>query len=137
MLEKNAVQMKKVQLARDAVQWEEQQDAPEWADAAQWPQYMGKGMRENLYRSLSDQDLKDVLCAASHRLGRLPNKKDVFCVYRFFIIRRYGNWPKALVAAGLKRPRRERQMENRCRQERDMLRRNGGAGTAVDCRKSG
>ena len=128
--DKDVILAKKVQLARAAAQWEEQQDAPEWLDTAAWPQYMESGTRERLYRSHSDKELKDVLHAAAGRLGRLPNKRDVFCVYRFFIIRRYGNWPRSLVAAGLKAPRRQRRLANRQR-EQEYLRRQEGTPQAV------
>ena len=136
MLDGDGILEQKTQLLRDAVQWEEQQDAPEWLDTAVWPQYMAKNVREKLYRSFTDRELTAMLQTTTDKLGRLPSKRDVFCMFRFYIIRRYGNWPKALVAAGLKRPRRERRMENRCRQERAMPRRNSGTETAADDRKS-
>ena len=128
--DKDVILAKKVQLARDAAQWEEQQDAPEWLDTAACIRISIAGHGRGLYRSHSDKELKDVLHAAAGRLGRLPNKRDVFCVYRFFIIRRYGNWPRSLVAAGLKAPRRQRRLANRQR-EQEYLRRQEGTPQAV------
>ena len=47
----------------------------------------------------------------------------VFCVYRVFLIQRFGNWPRALTAAGLKRPREQRRADNRRRNEEALRRR--------------
>lgn len=73
-----------------------------------------------LYSSFSDEELLAILKATAEQLGRNPNKKDVFCVYRVFLIRRFGNWPRALVAAGLKRPREQRREENRQKNENSL-----------------
>ena len=45
MLDGDGILEKKTQLLRDAVQWGEQQDAPEWLDTAVWPQNMAKNVR--------------------------------------------------------------------------------------------
>ena len=79
-----------------------------WLEPGQWRDYMGKKACGELYDAFSDGELLAILKETAERLGRNPSKKEVFCVYRVFLIERFGNWPKALVAAGLKRPRRER-----------------------------
>ena len=57
--------------------------------------YMGKQTRGELYAAFSDEELLSILREAAGRLGRNPSKKEVFCVYRIFLIERFGNWPKA------------------------------------------
>ena len=91
-----------------------------WLEPEQWKRYMGKGIHMTLYSSFSDEELLTILKAAAEHLGRNPNKKDVFCVYRVFLIRRFGNWPRALAAAGLKRPREQRREENRQKNENSL-----------------
>lgn len=76
----------------------------EWLDPELWSQYMGAEGR-GLYQSYSDEELLDILRGAAAELGRLPSQKEVFCVYRAFIRRRFVNWPTALRAAGLKAPK--------------------------------
>ena len=76
----------------------------DWIDPQKWSLYMGKTGRL-LYNSFSDRELLDILVTEQHALGRIPSQRDVFCVYRDFIRRRFGNWVKALRAAGLKPPK--------------------------------
>ena len=52
--------------------------------------------------SFSDEELLDIIRREAESLGKIPSQRDVFCVYRDFIRRRFGNWVKALRAAGLK-----------------------------------
>ena len=59
---------------------------------------LGKGV----YESFSDEELKGILTQAFERLGRCPSQKEIYCVYRMYIRQRFGNWPWALQAAGLK-----------------------------------
>lgn len=92
-----------------------------WLEPDRWKEYMGKEVREKLYAAFSDGELLEILRDAARRLGRNPSKKEVFCVYRVFLIERFGNWPRALVAAGLKQPRRQRREANR-RRERETRR---------------
>ena len=76
----------------------------DWIDPQKWSMYMGKTGRL-LYSSFSDRELLDILIAEEQTLGKIPSQRDVFCVYRDFIRRRFGNWVKALRAAGLKPPK--------------------------------
>ena len=76
----------------------------DWIDPQKWSMYMGKTGRM-LYSSFSDRELLDILRTEHITLGRVPSQRDVFCVYRDFIRRRFGNWVKALRAAGLKEPK--------------------------------
>lgn len=73
----------------------------EWVDQMLWSQYTGKGS-EPLYESFTDDELLNILRDAAAELGRLPSQKEIFCVYRAYIRRRFKNWPTALRAAGLK-----------------------------------
>ena len=74
---------------------------PDWIDPQKWSFYMGKQGRM-LYQSFSDGELLSIITSTAQQLGRVPAQRDVFCVYRDFIRRRFGNWVKALQAAGLK-----------------------------------
>ena len=73
--------------------------------------------------AMDTEELLAVLRETAARLGRNPSKKEVFCVYRVFLIQRFGNWPRALTAAGLKRPREQRRADNRRRNEEALRRR--------------
>ena len=94
-----------------------------WMEPSQWIMFMGKQARGELYAAFSNEELLSILRETAERLGHNPSKKEVFCVYRVFLIERFGNWPKALVAAGLKRPRKERREANR-RREIEAMKRN-------------
>lgn len=94
-----------------------------WVEPSQWIMYMGKRARGELYEAFSNEELLSILRETAERLRHNPSKKEVFCVYRVFLIERFGNWPKALVAAGLKRPRKERREANR-RREIEAMKRN-------------
>ena len=63
--------------------------------------------------SLSDDELLGILRETAAEIGHNPSKKDVFCVYRVFILRRFEKWPWALVAAGLKEPKQKPQRISR------------------------
>jgi hypothetical protein len=78
----------------------------DWIDPLLWKQYAGVDGR-HLYNSYTDEELLDFLREAAARLGRAPTQKEVFCVYRSYIRRRFTNWPAALRAAGLKAPKRK------------------------------
>jgi len=75
-----------------------------WVDPQKWSLYMGKTGKV-LYNSFSDQELLDIIRKEAKARGKIPSQRDVFCVYRDFIRRRFGNWVKALRAAGLKEPK--------------------------------
>ena len=76
----------------------------QWIDPQIWSQYMGPaGMK--LYRSFSDEELLDIIRQEALYLGHVPAQREVFCVYRDYIRRRFGNWIKALRAAGLQERR--------------------------------
>ena len=113
-----SIQQQKARLHADAMAVLADRGSPAWLEAERWPQYMGRGLREPLYRAFSDEELMDVLRCAADTLGHLPSKKEVFCVYRAFLLQRFQNWPKALVAAGLKPPKKQRRAANRLRAER-------------------
>lgn len=76
----------------------------EWVDPHLWSQYMGEAGKR-LYASYSDEELLDILRDTANELGHIPSQREIFCVYRSFIRRRFGNWPSALRVAGLKMPK--------------------------------
>ena len=121
MRSKEARRLKQA-LSRAAAETAGKPESAAWLEPEQWMTYMGKQTRGELYAAFSDEELLSILREAAGRLGRNPSKKEVFCVYRIFLIERFGNWPKALVAAGLKKPRRERREANRFRNV-EMIRR--------------
>lgn len=98
------VEKLRIQLKRDA---EKAKTAPEfaqrqeWINPQLWSQYMGT-QGKLLYQSFSDEELLDIIRQETAVLGRIPAQREVFCVYREYIRRRFGNWIKALRAAGLK-----------------------------------
>lgn len=76
----------------------------DWLDPVRWSKYMGETGR-TLYETFDDEELLDILRREAETLGRAPAQKEIFCVYRDYIRRRYGNWVKALRAAGLREPK--------------------------------
>ena len=98
----------RAQLAEDARYAAELGDPDcrqEWLVPQRWSQYMGAS-GQRLYNSFTDDELLDILRSSASELGRPPTQKDIFCVYRSYIRRRFGNWPTALRAAGLKAPKK-------------------------------
>lgn len=79
-----------------------------WVDPLIWSQYMGKTGRR-LYDSFTDEELLDILRLATDELGHVPSQREIFCVYRAYIRRRFINWPTALRAAGLKAPKAKKE----------------------------
>lgn len=92
--------------AKAAVPSQQQQN---WIDPVKWSLYTSPA-GEMLYRSFSDEELLDILRMEAAELGRVPAQHEVFCVYRDYIRRRFGNWIKALRAAGLKEEKTKRMM---------------------------
>lgn len=80
----------------------------EWVNPQLWSQYMGP-RGKLLYQSFSDEELLDIIRQEISVLGRIPAQREVFCVYREYIRRRFGNWVKALQAAGLREPKVKKQ----------------------------
>lgn len=108
----------KALLAVDALSAKKNKCSPAWLDATQWDHYTVREIRAPLYHSFSDEELLDMIRREAEELGRLPCKKDIFCVYREFIIWRFKNWPSALEAAGLRASRAERHAGFREAEER-------------------
>lgn len=79
-----------------------------WVDPKKWSMYTGPGGRK-LYRSFSDEELLDIIRREAETLGHIPAQREVFCVYRDYIRRRFGNWIRALWASGLREPRHKKQ----------------------------
>lgn len=75
-----------------------------WIDPMKWSCYTGPAGKD-LYESFSDEELLDLIRQEMNLLGRVPAQREVFCVYRDYIRRRFGNWVKALRAAGLREPK--------------------------------
>ena len=100
------------QLQRDA---EKAKAEPEddlrtdWLDPARWSKYMGEAGCA-LYKSFSDEELLNIIRRENETLGHVPAQKEVFCVYRDYIRRRFGNWVKALESAGLREPKVKKRM---------------------------
>ena len=122
MKSREILQLKQV-LSQTAAEETGKTEHAGWVEPSQWIMYMGKRARGELYEAFSNEELLSILRETAERLGHNPSKKEVFCVYRVFLIERFGNWPKALVAAGLKRPRKERREANR-RREIEAMKRN-------------
>lgn len=59
----------------------------------------GKG--KIVYSSFSDQDLCGILTVKAKELEYVPAQKEIYWLYRVYIKKRFGNWPRALIAAGL------------------------------------
>ena len=111
------LQQIKSQLAQDCARTKEKRrtepDCMEWGSQECWRQYCGHGIGTVLYRAFSDDELLGILRETAAEIGHNPSKKDVFCVYRVFILRRFEKWPWALVAAGLKEPKQKPQRISR------------------------
>lgn len=86
---------------------EELLDAPEEAfDKEDLGQYDAKSFfGKQIYQSFTDQELIELIYEARERCGGLPRKKDMFFVYEQYIRLRFGNWPRALRAAGILPPK--------------------------------
>ena len=80
----------------------------QWLDPHKWSRYVGPEGRM-LYLSFSNEELLDIIRSEATVLGRIPAQREVFCVYRDYIRRRFGNWIKALRAAGLREPKQKRE----------------------------
>ncbi len=60
-----------------------------------------KGVGKRLYRSYTEEDFIKILRERAEELGHVPAQKEMFWVYRRYIKTFFGNWPKALIAAGM------------------------------------
>lgn len=113
------IQDYKEQLRADAALAARDKSSPQWMDMMEWPRYLESEVQQRLYDGFSDEELLDILRETAARLERLPNKNDVFCIYRVFLKRRFGTWPGAQAAAGLRPSREERRENSRRRHERN------------------
>jgi len=102
-------------LYRDAERARAEGFPQDYIDPERWGKYHGAAGRR-LYASFADEELLDILRLTADELGRPPCRREVFCVYCSFICRRFGNWPSALRAAGLKAPRRTMREKRRARE---------------------
>lgn len=74
-----------------------------------WSEYDGTNKTgSQIYRSFTDGELLNMLKDAARSIGRAPRQNEIYCVYRQYIRLRFGNWPRALEAAGLRIPKRLR-----------------------------
>lgn len=64
---------------------------------------LSSGLGRAVYASYSDEALLDVLRASAARIGRAPTQSEVFSLYRIYLKARFGTWPAALRAAGMRR----------------------------------
>jgi hypothetical protein len=56
---------------------------------------------KQLYKSLSDEQLIQIITSIADKVGHSPSQKEVFWVWREYIKLRFKKWPYALTAAGL------------------------------------
>lgn len=107
LLSTNHIRLLRLKLTEDAERASSSSDLEcrqEWVNPHLWRQYIGEAGRR-LYDSFTDEELLDILRLADAELGHAPSQKEIFCVYRSFIRRRFTNWPTALRVAGLKPPK--------------------------------
>ena len=63
---------------------------------------LDRGIGRAVYLSYSDPELLDLLRSRQQQLGRAPAQKEVFFLYRSYLKARFGTWPAALRAAGMR-----------------------------------
>lgn len=63
---------------------------------------LSSGLGRAVYNSYSDEDLLSIIHDAASRLGRAPTQNEVFSLYRIYLKARFGTWPAALRAAGMR-----------------------------------
>lgn len=63
---------------------------------------LSSGLGRAVYASYSDEELLDILRDTALQIGRAPTQKDVFSLYRIYLKARFGTWPAALKAAGMR-----------------------------------
>lgn len=64
---------------------------------------LSSGLGRAVYASYSDEALLDILRDTSSRVGHAPTQSEVFPLYRIYLKARFGTWPGALRAAGMRR----------------------------------
>ena len=64
---------------------------------------LSSGLGMAIYSSYSDRDLLAVLRDTASRIGRAPTQDEIFFLYRTYLKARFGTWPAALRAAGMRR----------------------------------
>lgn len=63
---------------------------------------LSSGLGRAVYNSYSDEDLLSIIHDTASRLGRAPTQNEVFSLYRIYLKARFGTWPAALRAAGMR-----------------------------------
>lgn len=63
--------------------------------------HISRGKGKIIYNSYSDEELCQIIRTKAMKLGYVPAQKEFYWLYRVYIKKRFGNWPKALKAAGL------------------------------------
>ena len=61
----------------------------------------------SIYESFSDDELKEILIKFHTNNGRCPAQKEIYLIYKHYIRLRFGNWPRALQAVGLREKKHE------------------------------
>ena len=89
MMRSSEIRQLKQALVQDAAEAAHRPENAVWLEPELWVTYMGKKTRGALCASFSDEELLSILRETAGRLGRNPSKKEVFCVYRVFLIERF------------------------------------------------
>ena len=63
---------------------------------------LSSGLGRAVYASYSDEELLDILRGTALQIERAPTQRDVFSLYRIYLKARFGTWPAALKAAGMR-----------------------------------
>lgn len=64
---------------------------------------LSSGLGRAIYASYSDEALLEILRDTASHIGHVPTQNEVFSLYRTYLKARFGTWPGALRAAGMRR----------------------------------